>query len=127
MRDEIGKFIPLGVVEGINGELGAIRTASANMVDAATPDLNGISANMAQDMSGHLSGAVHASINASSPEQSWQDTLAARVDALGDRISEMSVNIDGKRAGNILRPHISEAEAKEQRRQFKAKGLNYGN
>ncbi|HDU7438253.1 TPA: phage tail tape measure protein [Listeria monocytogenes] len=127
MRDEVGKYISLGVVEGMNNELNAIKNASANMVDAATPDLNGISTNMAQDMSGKISGAVNASINASSPDQSWQNTLAARVDALGDRISEMSVNIDGKRAGNILRPHISEAEAKEQRRQFKAKGLNYDN
>ncbi|MBC1816976.1 phage tail tape measure protein [Listeria seeligeri] len=127
MRDEVGKFISLGVVEGMNNELNAIKNASANMVDAATPDLNGISANMAQDMSGDISGAVNASINASSPEQSWQDTLSARIDSLGDRISEMSVNIDGKRAGTILRPHISEAEAKEQRRQFKAKGLNYSN
>ncbi|HDT8447015.1 TPA: phage tail tape measure protein [Listeria monocytogenes] len=127
MRDEVGKYISLGVVEGMNNELNAIKNASANMVDAATPDLNGISTNMAQDMSGKISGAVNASINASSPDQSWQNTLAARVDALGDRISEMSVNIDGKRAGTILRPHISEAEAKEQRRQFKAKGLNYGN
>ncbi|WP_260490068.1 phage tail tape measure protein [Listeria marthii] len=127
MRDQIGKFLPLGIVAGIDSELGSLRAASKEMVDAATPDLNSISTNLSQDMTGSLSGAVSASVNSSNPDQTWQDTLSARIDALGDRISEMSVNIDGKRAGAIMRPHISEAEAKEQRRQFKAKGLNFNN
>lgn len=127
MRDKIGKFIPAGIVVGIESELGSLRAASKEMVDAATPDLNAISTDLSQDMTGSLSGAVSASVNSSNPDQTWQDTLSARIDALGDRISEMSVNIDGKRAGAIMRPHISEAEAKEQRRQFKAKGLNFNN
>lgn len=124
-RDEVGKFIPLGIISGIDSQLGALKNSSKQMIDAVSPDLSSISSNLSQDMSGSLSGAVSASINATKPDQSWQDKLSARIDALGDRMSEMSVNIDGKLAGNILRPHISEAEAKEQRRQFKAKGLNY--
>ncbi|MBC1648545.1 hypothetical protein HB935_14960, partial [Listeria welshimeri] len=104
-RDEVGKFIPLGIISGIDSQLGALKNSSKQMIDAVSPDLSSISSNLSQDMSGSL--------------------LSARIDALGDRMSDMSVNIDGKLAGNILRPHISEAEAKEQRRQFKAKGLNY--
>ncbi|EDN8187269.1 phage tail tape measure protein [Listeria monocytogenes] len=127
MRDDIGQYIPLGIVEGIKSQLDVLKAASTEMVDAATPDLSTISSNITQDMNGSLSGAVTASVNANQPDQSWQDTLSMRIDALGDRISEMSVNIDGKTAGNILRTHVSEAEAKEQRRQFKAKGKRFNN
>lgn len=124
LRDEVGQYIPLGIVEGINSKISDIQQASDRMVAAAVPDTSRLSQSISADMNGAISQSVTADVDG---QGSMFDKLANRIDSLGDRLEGMAVQIDGKAAGKILRTHISEEEAKEQRRQFKAKGLNFNN
>lgn len=124
LRDEVGQYIPLGIVEGINSKISDIQQASDRMVAAAVPDTSRLSQSISADMNGAISQSVTADVDG---QGNMFDKLASRIDSLGDRLEGMAVQIDGKAAGKILRPHISEEEAKEQRRQFKAKGLSFNN
>jgi TP901 family phage tail tape measure protein len=45
MRDEIGKWIPLGIAEGITRNLDAIRNAANQMAVVSQPSISGISSN----------------------------------------------------------------------------------
>ncbi|WP_311772027.1 phage tail tape measure protein [Listeria booriae] len=125
MRDEVGKFIPLGLVKGIDSQMRALYSAADRMVDAATPDMGAIQTGLKTNMSSDINGAVSASINANTPSNAWQASLGARIDALGDRLDGMAVQIDGKTAGRVMAPRISEQEAQQQRQQFKALGKQY--
>lgn len=124
LRDEVGQYIPLGIVEGINSKISDIQQASDRMVAAAVPDTSRLSQSISADMNGAISQSVTADVDG---QGNMFDKLASRIDSLGDRLEGMAIQIDGKAAGKILRPHISEEEAKEQRRQFKAKGLSFNN
>jgi TP901 family phage tail tape measure protein len=45
MRDEIGKWIPLGLAEGINRNISAVVSATNRMAQAAIPSVDGLTAN----------------------------------------------------------------------------------
>nr|WP_311773192.1 phage tail tape measure protein [Listeria booriae] len=121
----LGEFVSIGLANGITAQIKAVANATSNMVDAATPDMGAIQTGLKTNMSSDINGAVSASINANTPSNAWQASLGARIDALGDRLDGMAVQIDGKTAGRVMAPRISEQEAQQQRQQFKALGKQY--
>ncbi|MBC2103978.1 phage tail tape measure protein [Listeria booriae] len=121
----LGEFVSIGLANGITAQIKAVANATSNMVDAATPDMGAIQTGLKTNMSSDINGAVSASINANTPSTAWQASLGARIDALGDRLDGMAVQIDGKTAGRVMAPRISEQEAQQQRQQFKALGKQY--
>lgn len=42
MRDEVGVWIPAGIAEGMNKNVGVVREAAKRMADAAIPDISGM-------------------------------------------------------------------------------------
>lgn len=122
---QIGVWTGEGLYNGIDKMIRPVMNITEKLADAATPNMNAIQTGLSTDMSSSISGAVSASVSASSPSNAWQDRLAARIDALGDRLDGMSVQMEGKQVGRVLAPHISEQEAQQQRQQFKALGKQF--
>ncbi|MGJ8731440.1 phage tail tape measure protein [Listeria aquatica] len=122
---QIGVWTGEGLYNGIDKMIQPVKHISRKLAEAATPDMGAIQTGLSMDMPNKIKTAMSSSMSATVQSGGLADTLGAKIEALGDRIDGMEVAIDGKTAGQIVAPHVSEAEAKAQRYQFKAKGLQY--
>lgn len=122
---QIGVWTGKGLYNGIDKMIQPVKHISRKLAEAATPDMGAIQTGLSMDMPNKIKTAMSSSMSATVQSGGLADALGAKIEALGDRIDGMEVAIDGKKAGQIVAPHVSEAEAKAQRYQFKAKGMQY--
>ena len=107
----LGRFTGEGLAIGINNMTGDVAKATANLTDAARPDVreldlsyathNGIKATMAS--------AVRGTVDVNSRD----DRLIGAIGSLERRLGDLEVVMDGERVGRIVRPHINDQDAVE--------------
>ena len=105
----LGRFTGEGLAIGINNMTGDVAKATANLTDAARPDVreldlsyatpNGIKATMAS--------AVRGTVDVNSRD----DRLIGAIGSLERRLGDLEVVMDGERVGKIVRPHVNEGNA----------------
>lgn len=64
IRDEVGKFIPLGLAVGIDGSIGAVKKSVKSMAAAAVPDMGAMNMPSAMPSMAGNSGYSNASVSA---------------------------------------------------------------
>jgi TP901 family phage tail tape measure protein len=97
MRDEIGKWIPLGIAEGIEGHIGAIRNAANDMSFAATPNVAVATPN--------ISAAA-------------QQEYGARSFTV-----EVPVNLNGQEIARVTSPYIDDIQGNNYGSRMRVRGL----
>ncbi|EUJ23262.1 hypothetical protein MFLO_16120 [Listeria floridensis FSL S10-1187] len=124
-----GRAIMTGLNKGLGSEfksvMGTVMDMSATINKAAEGSINNIRTGLESGLNGAIGASVASSVDANVTSGGLADLIGSKLEALGDRIDGMEVSIDGKKAGQIVAPHVSEAEAKAQRYQFKARGMQY--
>jgi tape measure domain-containing protein len=99
MKYQVGKYIPLGLAEGIAGQIGAVSSAARQMAMAATPDvdLSGMVGQMnaaTRTASGQITGRISVD----------QTTSQARTNQLLEQLvgKDSNVYMDGDRVGGMM-------------------------
>jgi len=85
MRDQVGKYIPLGLAAGIAGQIGAVSSAARQMAIAATPDVN------FRGMTDQLNTSM----------RGMSSSVAGTLDVSSRITVEVPVNLDGKQIAKI--------------------------
>lgn len=119
---DVGQNVATNLANGISNKISSVKQAVNNMLNAASSNLENVSKPFSGGLNSQVSESISATVEAK--EDGWKN-VANHLARLGDRIDGMQVSIDGKNAGRIIAPHVSEAEAKSQRYQFKARGSQY--
>lgn len=91
MRDQIGKFIPEGVADGIENNIGSVTDAMTKMADETTASING-------QVLGEISASGIMTSASATPVNDNQNI----VDALTVALQHVGVYIDGQEAGKLL-------------------------
>lgn len=94
IRDQVGRWIPAGLVDGINGEKNAVIKAAEQMAQWATPDVPdvAIAYTTPSGLRGSLSSAVSGTVDVSA--RTRDDRLIAEFRALRHDVARMKIQLD---------------------------------
>lgn len=120
-RDEIGKMLGLGLVDGITATQSDVIGAARQLTKWATPEPPDVSLAYATPAGtyGTLSSAVNGTVDVNSRD----DRLAAAIDRLERKLTNLTVEMDGRTVGQIVEPHITKVQETKTIRNMRAKGL----
>ncbi|MDR9792676.1 phage tail tape measure protein [Aeribacillus pallidus] len=109
MRDEVGKYLPLGLIAGIKRMKNDVISAAEQMAKWATPDVPRMSLaySTPTGVYGSLSSAVNGTVNVDSRDE----ILAAAIDRLERSLDGMTIVMDGERVGHLVRGYVNEGNA----------------
>lgn len=114
-RDEIGKFLPMGLAVGIERNIGAVRAAADEMANAAMVDMSGYSYSpdvaIAHSTPSGLSSTLSSAVSGTIDVNSRDDMIAAAINRLEQSLDGMTIEMDGERVGQLVRPHVNEGNA----------------
>jgi tape measure domain-containing protein len=110
LRDQVGRWIPAGLVDGINREKNAVIKAAEQMAQWATPDVPDVAiaystpSGLRSSLSSAVSGTVDVNMNST-------HGLLSQILAELKEQRNIAVNMDGERVGQLVRPHVNEGNA----------------
>jgi tape measure domain-containing protein len=110
IRDEVARWIPAGLVDGINREKNAVIKAAEQMAQWATPDVPDVAiaystpSGLRSSLSSAVSGTVDVNMNST-------HGLLSQILAELKEQRNIAVNMDGERVGQLVRPHVNEGNA----------------
>jgi tape measure domain-containing protein len=110
IRDQVGRWIPAGLVDGINGEKNAVIKAAEQMAQWATPDVPDVAiaystpSGLRSSLTSAVSGTVDVNMNST-------HGLLSQILAELKEQRNIAVNMDGERVGQLVRPHVNEGNA----------------
>lgn len=112
IRDQVGRWIPAGLVDGINSEKNDVIKAAEQMAQWATPDVPdvAIAYSTPSGLRSSLSSAVSGTVNVKARD----DALVHAIYALESRLSNLEVVMDGRVVGRIVEPYVSEEQERNQ-------------
>ncbi|MCR1993983.1 hypothetical protein NSA31_19820, partial [Bacillus subtilis] len=114
-RDEVGKFLPLGLAVGIERNIGAVQSAAAAMANAAMVDISGYSYSpdlaIAHSTPSGLRSTLSSAMSGAIDVNSRDDMIAAAINRLEQSLDGMTIEMDGERVGQLVRPHVNEGNA----------------
>lgn len=107
-RDEIGKMLGLGLVDGITATQSDVIGAARQLTKWATPEPPDVSLAYATPAGtyGTLSSAVSGTVDVNSRD----DRLAAAIDRLERKLTNLTVEMDGRTVGQIVEPTVTELQ-----------------
>lgn len=107
-RDEIGKMLGLGLADGMLAMKSDVIGAAERLSDWATPEPPDVSLAYATPSGtyGTLSSAVNGTVDINSRD----DRLAAAIDRLERKLTNLKVEMDGRTVGQIVEPTITELQ-----------------
>lgn len=120
MRDQVGKFIPLGITAGIEKTASSVNNAMDKLVE--TPNKR-VVMTMGVDVIQPNVAAVSAS-GQMTFKQNNEDQLDKLADKIVDSISGMSVVMNKKRVGDVITETVSDNQARSRRQKLGGVGLN---
>lgn len=108
-RDEVGKMLGLGLVDGITATQSDVIGAARKLTKWATPEPPDVSLAYATPTGtyGTLSSAVSGTVDVNSRD----DMIAAAINRLEQSLDGMTIVMDGERVGQLVRPHVNEGNA----------------
>lgn len=109
IRDEVARWIPAGLVEGINGEKNAVIKAAEQMAQWATPDVPDVA--IAYSTPSGLRSSLSSAVSGTVDVNTRDDMLAAAINRLEQSLDGMTIVMDGERVGQLVRPHVNEGNA----------------
>jgi phage-related protein len=120
-RDEIGKMLGLGLADGMLAMKSDVLGAATRLSEWATPEPPDVSLAYATPTGiyGTLSSAVNGTVDVNSRD----DRLAAAIDRLERKLTNLTVEMDGRTVGQIVEPHITKVQETKTIRNMRAKGL----
>jgi tape measure domain-containing protein len=110
IRDQVGRWIPAGLVDGINSEKNAVIKAAEQLAQWATPDVPDVAiaystpSGLRSSLSSAVSGTVDVNMNST-------HGLLSQILAELKEQRNIAVNMDGERVGQLVRPHVNEGNA----------------
>jgi tape measure domain-containing protein len=110
IRDQVGRWIPAGLVDGINSEKNAVIKAAEQMAQWATPDVPDVAiaystpSGLRSSLTSAVSGTVDVNMNST-------HGLLSQILAELKEQRNIAVNMDGERVGQLVRPHVNEGNA----------------
>ena len=104
-RDEIGKMLGLGLVDGITATQSDVIGAARQLTKWATPEPPDVSLAYATPAGtyGTLSSAVSGTVDVNSRD----DMIASAVNLLAQKLDGLAVEMDGKQVGKLVAPTVS--------------------
>jgi tape measure domain-containing protein len=109
IRDQVGRWIPAGLVDGINGEKNAVIKAAEQMAQWATPDVPDVA--IAYSTPSGLRSSLSSAVSGTVDVNTRDDMLAAAINRLEQSLDGMTIVMDGERVGQLVRPHVNEGNA----------------
>jgi tape measure domain-containing protein len=109
IRDQVGRWIPAGLVDGINGEKNAVIKAAEQMAQWATPDVPDVA--IAYSTPSGLRSSLTSAVSGTVDVNTRDDMLAAAINRLEQSLDGMTIVMDGERVGQLVRPHVNEGNA----------------
>lgn len=109
LRDEVGRWIPAGLVDGINGEKNAVIKAAEQMAQWATPDVPDVA--IAYSTPSGLRSSLSSAVSGTVDVNTRDDMLVAAINRLEQSLDGMTIVMDGERVGQLVRPHVNEGNA----------------
>ena len=109
MRDEVGKYLPLGLVAGIQRMKNDVISAAEQMTEWATPDVPSIS--LAYSTPTGVYGSLSRAVSGTVDVDSRDEILAAAIDRLERSLDGMTIVMDGERVGHLVRGYVNEGNA----------------
>jgi tape measure domain-containing protein len=109
LRDEVGRWIPEGLIEGIsNMERDVVKTANL-LAEWATPDVPDVA--IAYSTPSGLRSSLSSAVSGTVDVNTRDDMLAAAINRLEQSLDGMTIVMDGERVGQLVRPHVNEGNA----------------
>lgn len=107
-RDEIGKWLPLGLVEGIYRMKRDVEKATKSLVEWATPDVPDVSIAYSTPAGtfSSISSAIHGTIDVDTRDE----VLVQEIRNLRRAMHGMRVVMDGREVGWLVEPHVTERQ-----------------
>jgi tape measure domain-containing protein len=109
LRDEVGRWIPAGLVDGINSEKNDVIKAAEQMAQWATPDVPDVA--IAYSTPSGLRSSLSSAVSGTVDVNTRDDMLAAAINRLEQSLDGMTIVMDGERVGQLVRPHVNEGNA----------------
>jgi tape measure domain-containing protein len=109
IRDQVGRWIPAGLVDGINSEKNAVIKAADQMAQWATPDVPDVA--IAYSTPSGLRSSLTSAVSGTVDVNARDDRLAAAINRLEQSLDGMTIVMDGERVGQLVRPHVNEGNA----------------
>jgi tape measure domain-containing protein len=109
IRDQVGRWIPAGLVDGINGEKNAVIKAAEQMAQWATPDVPDVA--IAYSTPSGLRSSLSSAVSGTVDVNTRDDMLAVAINRLEQSLDGMTIVMDGERVGQLVRPHVNEGNA----------------
>ncbi|AIM17293.1 hypothetical protein HW35_14490 [Bacillus sp. X1(2014)] len=109
IRDQVGRWIPAGLVDGINREKNDVIKAAEQMAQWATPDVPDVA--IAYSTPSGLRSSLSSAVSGTVDVNTRDDMLAAAINRLEQSLDGMTIVMDGERVGQLVRPHVNEGNA----------------
>jgi TP901 family phage tail tape measure protein len=109
IRDQVGRWIPAGLVDGINREKNNVIKAAEQMAQWATPDVPDVA--IAYSTPSGLRSSLSSAVSGTVDVNTRDDMLAAAINRLEQSLDGMTIVMDGERVGQLVRPHVNEGNA----------------
>lgn len=100
LNKEVGKWIPLGMAEGITRNINAVRTAAQSMAEAAIPSISDYSAPV--NISGSMAGAVDA----------MESRIQAQFDEADANRGDLVLVMDAREVARAQKPYIDSMQSR---------------
>jgi tape measure domain-containing protein len=109
IRDQVGRWIPAGLVDGINSEKNDVIKAAEQMAQWATPDVPDVA--IAYSTPSGLRSSLSSAVSGTVDVNTRDDMLAAAINRLEQSLDGMTIVMDGERVGQLVRPRVNEGNA----------------
>jgi phage-related protein len=120
MRDEVGKYLPLGLIAGIQRMKNDVISAAEQMTEWATPDVPSMS--LAYSTPTGVYGSLSSAVNGTVDVNSREELLAQAIANLERKLDGLTVEMDGKQVGKIVAPTVSSEINRQTRSERKGGG-----
>jgi phage-related protein len=120
MRDEVGKYLPLGLIAGIQRMKNDVISAAEQMTEWATPDVPRMS--LAYSTPTGVYGSLSSAVNGTVDVNSREELLAQAIANLERKLDGLTVEMDGKQVGKIVAPTVSSEINRQTRSERKGGG-----
>jgi len=120
MRDEVGRWIPAGLIDGINKMKSDVIDAAQQMAKWATPDVPEVS--VAYATPNGVYGTLNSAVNGSIDVESRDDRLISAINKLERRMTDLKVIMNDREVGRIIEPTITELQKEAERRKQRFRG-----
>lgn len=112
MRDDVGRWIPAGLVEGIDKMKADVLASARQLSEWATPEVPTVS--LAYSTPTGLYGTLSSAVTGTVDVNSREELLARAIAKLERKLDGLIVEMDGREVGRIVLPYVTEYQVRNQ-------------